>query len=189
MISVSLKGMSYLDDMLKLEGATQAASMAINTVAHRSGMNVLRQEMLHEINFPVSYLRGDNLRVVRPATPSNLEARIRGRGRPTMLYRFTVGKPTPSTRGGITVKVKPNKTTALPKAFIMQLRSGNLGVVVRANEGLCNSLAAKQIAKGLFLLYAPSVDQVMGGAIDVRRGEILQLMETEFLRQFGRLMK
>jgi hypothetical protein len=97
--------------------AEQAAVLAINQVAGRDGLAVIRNDMRAEINFPKGYLEGgDRLTIARKARKGDLSAVIRGRDRATSLARFTTAGARPdNTRGrGVKVEVKNGTTQSAP---------------------------------------------------------------------------
>lgn len=169
--------------------AQKAMSMAINQVADRDGLALLKSDMRDQVNFTKDYVDG-HLRVVRRASRSSLEAVIRGRDRPTSLARFARGQTPASTRRtGVRVTVRGSKTEKLKKAFLVNLRNGNTGLAVRIKEGesLRNSGAAVKLDNNLYLLYGPSVDQVFRGVAKDNSAAIGQLVTKQFLRQFSRM--
>lgn len=174
------------------EIAEQAAVYAINDTVQREGLTVLKRDMRDQVEFPPGYLEGDRLKPTRFASRGRLEAVIRGRDRPTSLARFAQGQTPANTRGqGVRVRVKRGQTELLRKAFLVNLKNGNVGLAVRikGGESLRNTEGATQLAPGLFLLYGPSVDQVLRGVATDRADDILDLVSSKFLRQFGRLSR
>ena len=83
----------------------------------------------------------------------------------------------------------------IKRAFVMKLRNGNLGLAVRSAPGKQPEGAwkPKPIGKNLWLLYGPSVDQVLmsarsgGGVFSEIEYDTLDVIETEFQRQLGLL--
>lgn len=174
------------------EVAEQAAIYAINDTVQREGLTLIKKDMRDQVNFPSGYLEGERLKPTRFAVRGRLEAVIRGRDRPTSLARFAEGQTPENTRGqGVRVRVKRGQTELLRKAFLVKLRNGNIGLAVRVKSGesLRNTEGATQLAPGLFLLYGPSVDQVMRSVADDRADDIIDLVSNKFLRQFGRLSR
>lgn len=172
--------------------AEQAAVLAINETVEREGLTLIKRDMRDQVNFPSGYLEGERLRVSRKASRGNLEAVIRGRDRPTSLARFAQGQTPANTRGrGVRVSVKRGSTEVLRKAFLVNLKNGNLGLAVRLKPGdkLRNSSAAQQLADNVWLLYGPSVDQVFRGVADDRADDLTEMISSKFNRQFGRLSR
>ena len=172
--------------------AEQAAVLAVNQVAERDGLAVFRREMTKQVNFPKGYLNGDRLRAGRKASRGAIEASIRGRDRPTSLARFAAGQTPENTRGrGVRVSVKSGQTRKLPRAFLVNLRNGNIGLAVRLKPGetLSRSEKAVKLSDNLYLLYGPSVDQVFKGVAEDTAPEITRMLSNQFLRQFARLSR
>lgn len=171
--------------------ADQAAVMAINQVAERDGLSMIRTQMRKEVNFPAGYLEGQRMRVTRKARSGDLEAVIKGRDRATSLARFAAGQtPISTRRGGVRVTVGKN-TKTLKKAFLVNLRNGNMGLAVRLKPGqrLENSERAVKLSNNVYLLYGPSVDQVFRGVADERANAIADMVTNQFLRQFARISR
>lgn len=190
-IATGLKDMErFFNDLPDI--AEQAAVLAINDTVQREGLTLIKKDMRDQVNFPSGYLEGERLRPTRFAARGRLEAVIRGRDRPTSLARFAEGQTPENTRGqGVRVRVKRGQSELLRKAFLVRLKNGNLGLAVRlkAGENLRHSVGATQLAPGLFLLYGPSVDQVLRGVADDRADDIIDIVSSKFLRQFGRLSR
>lgn len=174
--------------------ARRAARLAINDSAERKGLKLARDAMLAQVNFPSGYLIPPRFELLRRATDDNLVAVIGGRFTPTSLARFTrrsaAGR---GRRGGVSVQVNPGRSVSLPRAFLVNLRNGNVGLAIRLRPGesLQHTVGAKLITSGplagVALLYGPSVDQVFRTvAVDITP-PVLDNLQTEFLRQFARL--
>jgi hypothetical protein len=137
--------------------------------------------------------------VTRYASPSRLEAVISARQRPTSLARFATGGNV--DQEGVSVRVKAGKTQRLKRAFLVRLRQGtmldsenfNLGLAVRipGGEAAVRNKTDKSrmvhLAKDVFLLYGPSVDQVFKTVSVTETPHVLNEIESEFYRQFARL--
>ncbi len=172
--------------------AEQAMALALNQVAGRDGLAVIRNDMRAEINFPKGYLeQSDRLFFARKARKGDLSAIIRGRDRATSLARFaTAGERPDTTRGrGVRVEVKSGVVHTLKRAFMVKLRNGNMGLAVRVKPGetIRNSERAVKLAEDVYLLYGPSVDQVFQNVADDRADDIGDMVERQFYRQFARL--
>lgn len=183
--------------------AKEAAFFAVNDTS-RDTVPLLKKTMRQQINFPSKYLSADRLSIRRKATRATLEATISGRDRPTSLARFAEGAtPENSRRAPIIVHIKPgrkkvlNKPSSKVKAFLVRLRNNNIGLAVRLPKGetLRNSEGAVPLTRGkrpdenVYLLYGPSVDQVLQGAIPDSTSEISRMLQSNFLRQFSRLSR
>jgi hypothetical protein len=192
-VQVDIKGLKgVLDYFEKLpEIASQAASFAINDVTGGPGLALLRKAVYDEIDFPAGYLTKERLGQKERATPTKLQASIRGRDRATSLARFATRGQTPrnTRRGaGVKVQVKGGKVRDMKGAWLVNLRNGNTGLAVRLRPGeRLNSKAAVELAPNVFLLYGPSVDQVFGDVAWKNRDEIGDLLSNQFFRQVRRL--
>lgn len=171
--------------------AEQAAALALNQVSERESLPMIRRDMRSQINFPTGYLeQGGRLGISRKARRSSLEVVITGRDRPTSLARFAPGQTPQNTRNkGVTVSVKRGRVTRLGRAFLVNLKNGNIGLATRDRALIGRAYKPPQLAPGLFLLYAPSVEQVFGGVADDALPEIGNQLSREFLRQFARLSR
>lgn len=172
--------------------ADHAAQLAINDTARGTAMQLARQQMMEEINFTPAYLK-ERLSIEKYAKRNDLEAIISGRDRPTSLARFaTNGRA--GQRGNIRVEVEKGSTKVLKKAFILNLKSGNLGLAIRLapgekmmNKNLPVDVNYSTLGNGVVLLYGPSVDQVFRGVASDIQPEVADAAVTEFFRQFARL--
>lgn len=190
---------SFIDSMP--ERTRRAARLAINTVANRSGKTRIEKAIYSDIAFPNGYLdSSDRLGVAKIATEADLTAIIRARQRATSLARFlTPGQSIASSRvSGVKVQVKPGVTKNLDKGFLVRLNAGaghtetqyNLGLALRLKPGenirnRYNGNTA-EIFPNVYLLYAPSVDQVFRHVADDVSDGIADDVSKEFIRQFNR---
>lgn len=202
MITIDLENLVPLEKMFKTfpERTAEAARLAINQTAKREALSRVRQDMRKQINWKASYLNSpDKTGVAKYATKGSLVASIYARDQPTMLNRF---RPNPNTvlsktTSGVRVKVKPTATKVMKHAFVHKFgKSGNIGVLTRTKGG--GSTPPSGITHGggryiksmrAWLLYAPSVDQVMWDTAKRNQARIAKYLEVEFLRQFNRLEK
>lgn len=165
---------------------------AVNRTADRTRTRASRK-VRAEVNFSATYLSPSEgrLTVTQRARRDDLEAMISGRDRPTSLAQFTKQRPGQKRGQGVAVQVKAGGARKLIKrAFLINLRGGNRGLAVRTSGGPPRGAwKPKMIAKNLYLLYGPSVDQVLmsagdgGGVYEEITPEALEEMEVEFLRQ------
>lgn len=194
-----------LDEFLEAmpEIARQSASYAMNDITGGKALTIYRKAMRSQIAFPAGYLEDeDRFGQTGYATPARLETKLSGRQRPTSLARFATSGTT--GKAGVSVNVKAGRTTRLEKAFLVRLNSGvgitadkfNLGLAVRVKPGETirgkrEPGKAPKLAPNVFLLYAPSVDQVFRTVADngPATPQVLDLMALEFFRQFARLSK
>lgn len=181
--------------------ASRALSLAINDTA-RDTLPKVREQIYAEVNYPAGYLDDpDRLSISQFASKDSLTATIKGRSRPTSLARFAPPatpvsrvrrtKKGAATPGGITVTVKPGEPKLMENTFLVPLNSGNIGFAIRLKPGevLRNirEYHPIELSKDVFLLYGPSVDQVLQGVASDLEDEVASGMEAEFYRQFYRL--
>lgn len=185
------------------EISTTAARMAINTVAERSGMKLLREEIEREVAFPAGYVNADRLKLIKKAYNADLTAIIWARQRPTSLARFVRGALSAGQmqRKGVAVSVRPGVVRNMPSAFLLRLRAGtsvgdnnfNTGLAIRLKPGqrIINKReqSAVQLEHNLYLLYGPSVDQVFRTVAETKGPMIADLIGVEFTRNLTRLLK
>ena len=159
------------------------------------------QDIREQVAFPASYLAPSAKRLfvsTKATKASPFEAVISGRDRPTSLARFTNQKPLGGGqrhRGGqVAVTVKPGVRRYIKRAFLITLNNSNVGLAVRTDGGPPNNAyAPKEIGKNLWLLYGPSVDQVLsaasngGGIYEEIVPETLDFLNDEFNRQLDLL--
>ncbi len=175
------------------------AAQAINTIARNARADAARR-IQDQINIPARQVGpgGGLLTVTQSANRASLEARITARGRPTSLARYVQGNPTPG-RAGVSVSVKPGQSTYLKRAFIVKLPGTggstegdnfNRGLAIRVAPGerISNKIDQVRLAKGLYLLYGPSIQQVFldnqgGGVADDIAEPTAVKLEAEFLRR------
>jgi hypothetical protein len=189
-----LQDFSHLFRMAPAE-ANKAAKLAINQTALRKAIPLSRQAMIQQVSWPADYLRRDDrFGLAYRATDTRLEAGVRARRDATSLARFTGLSAVPRRGTKLSVRVQPGRRTALPRSFLLNLRSGNLGLAIRLKPGeaLTHTSGAKLIRSGplagVALLYGPSVDQVFRTvAVDVSQ-PTMDYLVTEFLRQFRRFV-
>lgn len=198
--AVVVEGIGNLREYDSLKDEIRFNAMrAINQTA-RDYRKIGAERIRAQINFPQNYFNPSAKRfyVSREATPGKLEARITARGRATSLARF-VTSYTPGKKG-VSLEVKTGQQTQIKGAFLIKLPAGkgpidtkyNMGLAIRLRKGetLENKRNVRRMAKGLYILYGPSVDQVFlaqsgkGVAADLEPS-ILDDMETEFLRLMG----
>jgi hypothetical protein len=175
----------------------KAAQLAINQVATRGGLSLIKNDILEHIRFPKDYLTSDRLRVTQKAKPGQLEAVIGARERPTSLARFaTPGTPIGSRlQGGVNVQVSAQGGGRMfNKAWLVRLKNGNVGLAMRLADGKPFDNKNKAVTSWLVpdkvaLLYGPSVDQVFRTTSEKVAAPIGTMVTTEFFRQFERLSK
>lgn len=195
-VTVEAEGLAELEQYFATmpDRANKAAAAALNKVGGGTGLTLLRHATQDaEVEFPSGYVNADRMYFAKRAGPNDLEVKIGARDQPTSLARFA--EPgTPLRKAGVKVTVHRGKQTLLKKAFLLPLRSGNVGLAVRlkAGETFSNTTGAREIESArtsntqLYLLYGPSVDQVFRGIAEDNLPEILEMVSDEFVRQFAR---
>ena len=193
----SLNEIATLDDRVK-----RSASRALNTTAKRQRTEAARR-VRRQVSFPANYLsptgNRPRLYVSKQANPASLQTRITGRFRPTSLTRFLLNRPSPRDRRAV-LQVAPGRRTVIPRAFLIPLRQGNvrtdekfnrgLAIRLRPGERLYNKHRAVRLRGNLYLLYGPSVQQVLldnsGDGVFTRlERPTADFLESEFLRLLG----
>ncbi|QGF21044.1 hypothetical protein MA12_gp35 [Pectobacterium phage MA12] len=183
------------------EVTTMAARMAVNDVAERGALKMARDEMMQEVAFPAKYLDNSRLGVTKKARNNDLEAIITGRKRATSLARFAPGQtPASTAKRGVSVTVQRGRTVTIREGWLVRLKRGasltedqyNLGLAVRIRPGekITGKHTSHQswlVRGSVALLYGPSVDQVFRDVKEDISLPVLDMVATEFLRQFTRL--
>lgn len=172
-----------------------ALTRALNRTAERDRTRFARAAR-EQVAFPASYVSPSQKRlwVKTKAKKGAFSTVIEGRGAATSLARFTKQKPLTAGQrhkgGKINVMVKPGVRKSISRAFLIRLRSNNVGLAVRTNgEKPHGAYKPKPIGKNLWLLYGPSVDQALaqaskeGGIYEDMKEETLEFLEDEFTRQ------
>lgn len=193
--AIFVEGLEDLRDLENLTPAIEkAARLAINSTANRA-RTAAADQILREINFPARYLSPaqGRLKVTQYASTRKMEAVITGRRRATSLARFvTSGQP---GKTGVTVSMKKGQTKAMPRAFLMKLKSGAAGVETKNNLGLAVRTARGQrpvraykpvkVSDNLWLLYGVSTDQ----AFRIAREKIAPEAAAHLAAEFDRLLE
>lgn len=181
--------------------ATKAARLAVNdTIRH--GRARAKREIMSQVNLKASYLDGSGSKGQRLGTKlandQNLKGSIVGRQEPTSLLRFVEkrlsapGRTGRRRAAGVVLNVS-GRRTIMPRAFVLNLRSGNEGLAIRLPKGQTPNRykASKPIYSSrnsnVFLLYGPSVQQVFDDVAVDLQPELTRYLNAEFVRQFGRL--
>lgn len=197
--AVAVEGIETLKDVQELGSRTKlAAVQAINKIARDTRAEAARR-IGEQINLPKRSLapKAGNLVVSKQAQRASMEARIKARGRPTSLARFSKGSP---GKAGVQVEVKPGQARFLRRAFLVRLPQGstltetrfNLGLAIRLRPGesLDNKTKQVQLSKGLYLLYGPSIQQIFlnnqgKGVADDLTDPTAEALEAEIIRLLG----
>lgn len=197
--AVFVEGIENLQDFSQLKQDIKLAAVrAINKTARDSRSRAARV-IRDQVNLPASYVSPGQKRlyVSKQAQRGSLEARITARGRATSLARFVQGNPRPG-KAGVSLSVSPGKARYSKRMFIIRLPGqdgatdslrANLGLAIRLRPGetLTGKNSVVRVAKGLYLLYGPSVAQVFRsndgtGVANDLVPEIERDLGNEFLR-------
>lgn len=201
---VVIPGFEAFDGVDGLEAQIiESARLAVNDTV-RKARTMAAQVMGQQLGFPPGYLgpTAGRLTISKFATGDDLEGIVLGRGRPTSLARFSrggkVGRPKKGEQTGVNVAVHPGLATFMKGAFLIKLPAGkdvetrnNLGLAIRLRgRPLRNKrVQLKEIDKGLYVLYGPSVGQALGGEKGVGAKispELSKFLLAEFQRQQAR---
>ena len=190
--TIKVVGLSALSALEEITPAiSRAAYRAINKTVDRARAESKRRA-LDEVAFPASYLSpGQGRLTSRKASSKRLEGAVTGRTRATSLARFTKDKalkPGQSPREGVTVTVKTGVARFIEGAFLVRFKSGSLGLAVRSESPPRKAYKPKKLGKNLWLLYGPSVNQVLdsarnkGGIFTDIQEDTAVFLDREFLR-------
>jgi hypothetical protein len=184
----------FLDDAPEI--ARRSMSLAMNDTLEGPGLAQYRKGITDQVNFPAGYVNDDRLGVTRRATPSNLEAHIVGRQRPTSLARFATSGVV-GGKGGVTVSINKKGSSTFKGGFLVRLKAGsedggNVGLAVRLAPGTTlNKKDQSRMVRfdtNVVLLYGPSIDQVLrNSVVESETPGVVTQITTEFYRQFARL--
>lgn len=183
------------------EIASEAAYFALNDTG-RDAVPLIKRHVRRQVNFPSGYLNSQRLGVTRRASRTDLRLFISGRDRPTSLARFAPGATqhiTGQPERPIFVKVKGagGQQIRLKRAFIVKLKNGNTGLAIRLPSGQAPDQAYRPVQltrnqgkhDGAWLLYGPSVDQVLGNIRKDVEDDVLEILNSRFIHQFERLSR
>lgn len=178
----------------------RAAARAVSSAAIKA-RTLSARKAREQVNFPAAYLApADGRLAVRKSSSTPLEARVVARNRPTSLARFAMSRRTGgAVEAGVRVQVKPGVARFMRGAFLIKLRGqggdvdtkANMGLAIRTRAGSApnNAYRPVQTKSGYWLLYGPSVAQVLISASSDKGvwpslvSEIRQYFEGEFFRQ------
>lgn len=196
---IAVEGLDALKYLEKIPADVERAAVRALNKATPRARTAISKGIRADVNLTATYLNtGDRLTVAKRARKGDLEGIVRGRTRPTSLARFTKDKPLAPgqvrRKKGIKLEVSPGVATYKSTAFVIPLRSGsdgalgNLGLAVRSETQPAKTYKPKLIGKNLWLLYGPSVSQVMysvrnqGGVANDVAPDTAAFLEAEFLR-------
>lgn len=137
-----------------------ALQRAMNRTADMTRTHVSRM-IREKVNLTAGDLSpsGKRLFVAQRASAKaggSMEIRITGRGSPTSLARFAGNQKRPKVR----VK-RAGIARYIPGTFIINLKNGNRGLAMRSEEKPAGAYKPKRMRNGLWLLYGPSIDQIL----------------------------
>ena len=197
---VAVEGLDAIRFMDKIPADVERAAVrAVNKTTARA-RTAAAKAILAQVALPASYLNPSQgrLTVAKKARAGDLEGIVRGRTRPTSLARFTKDRPLAKgqerRKKGVRVTVKPGVAKFLSKAFLIPLRSGgdgalgNTGLAIRSETAPPGAYKPKLIGKNLWLLYGPSISQLLysarnkGGVAEDIAPDTADYLEAEFLR-------
>jgi hypothetical protein len=200
-ITIDAVGLPELAKFLEVmpEVSKTSARIAFNDVGSGEGLALFRDSVNEQVNFPAGYLNPgrERLYLKRRALNERLEIIIAGRDRPTSLARFLMSW---SRQSGAKIKVKRSgRVSTIGRAFQVRLRAGatltndnfNVGLALRVEpgQGVRGKIAqaTAKLAENVYLLYGPSVGQVFDDVATEETPAFVEMVSTEFLRQFNRL--
>ena len=195
MITINTDGLDNWESMLDTfqDRAKEAMAIAINQTAKREAARAIRDDMLKQVNLQKGYLI-KHTPVRAFATKSKLKATITARDTPTMLSRYAMNRTRISKRqNGVKVQVRRGNVKHMKSAFLVDFSRGaktNVALMVRTKNrqppsGVTDGGARYVKSMDAWILYAPSIDQLMWGVAGQNEAKITRALEREFLRQFA----
>lgn len=194
MITIDPDGLDNWIEMLTAfpDRAKESMAIAINQTAKREAAKSIRDDMMEQINFKKQYLI-KHTPVNATANKNRLRATITARDTPTMLARFALNRRIAKKQNGVKVMVRRGSTKHMKSAFLVDFSGGaktNLAVMIRTKNGMpphgvTHDGARYVKSMNAWILYAPSIDQLMWGVAGQNEDKIVRALEREFLRQFA----
>lgn len=192
---MGVEGISALRTLETLPDDVKTMAMRAVNYATKRARSEASRRMREQVNFKASYLSEGQgrLTIGRPATKADLQSKITGRFQPTSLARFVVGNPA-ARKAGVRVEVAPGFAKLMKRAFIINLPQGknldvaggvfNRGLAIRLKPGerLQHKYKMVQMKDGLYLLYGPSVDQLLSTIAPEMLPDVEGWLEDEFAR-------
>lgn len=198
---IAVEGLDAVQFMEELPKDVERAAVRAVNYATRRGRTKADRAIRKDVAFTAGYLSPSAGRLVVAKTAKNgdLEGIVRARSRATSLARFSSDQPLQPgqrrRRRGVKVTVKPGVAKYIAGAFLVPLKAGvdgplsNVGLAVRSDTKPSGAYKPKLLGKNLWLLYGPSVSQVLysarnqGGVADDIAPEVAEDLENEYLRQ------
>lgn len=190
--AVAVQGIENLGSIAELAPKARLAAMrAVNKAVDRTRTQSSR--MIRDRKaFPASYLQEPGrLGSQKAKSPASPTAYIIARQRGTSLNRF-------ARRSGKYLAVRINvgsQAKTLKRAFVMNLRSGNVGVAMRLRPGenpgnrLKKDVWTNSRGQRIWFMYGPSVDQVFRQVAEDVSPFAADVMQAEFQRLLALDMK
>ena len=197
--AVFVEGLEDLQRFTELKQDIKLAAVrAINSTAREARTRAGRI-IRDQVNLPASYVSPGQKRlyVSKQAQRGSLEAVITARGRATSLARYVQGSPRIG-KAGVYLSVAPGKSRYAKRMFLIRLPGqdgstdtlrANIGLAIRLRPGetLRSKHTVARLARGLYLLYGPSVSQVFrsndgSGVANDLVPEVERKLGDEFLR-------
>lgn len=207
MIRIETKGLKELHRYVEQvpEVAAKTSVVAVNSTT-RFGFAEASRGIRSQVNLSRDYIgspsNGNRLKITQKAKPGSPVAVITGRKRATSLARYADRKSF-SRRAGVRVQVKRGGSSKMiRKGFLIKLKKGksrtedeyNVGLALRLKPGekVKNKQSMRSFGAAdpnLYLLYAPSVDQVFKDVAVKIEPKVSSYLQREWLRQFERLSR
>ena len=195
MITINPNGLDNWIEMLDTfpDRAREAMAVAINQTAKREAAKSIRDDMLKQVNLKKGYLI-KHTPVHAFATKNKLKATITARDTPTMLARYAMNRTRiPKRQKGVKVQVRRGSIKNMKSAFLVDFSGKaktNVALMVRTKNGqpphgVTHDGARYVKSMNAWILYAPSIDQLMWSVAGQNEAKITRALEREFLRQFA----
>lgn len=176
---LEVEGLDLIEDFDTLDDRMKAnVQKAVNRAIDRA-RTLIDRDIRSELNIRKSDL-AKRIGVVKRATIEDPEGVIRASSEATSLAYYK----TSNRKRGVTVKVSADASKEMSRAFLMF--NGKV-VAMRLNPGetFRNKKYVRQMDKGLYALYGPSVDQAFRVSSEDQLDDIAAILENEFLRLQG----
>lgn len=177
-LSKKIENLYRIDEKIK-----NAVAEAVNISAEEAKVKaILRVQETYDVKAEQNNIkvRGRDYAVrLFKARASTLTAYFGVNGRPIPLIRFNV-TPTEPRKQKVIVSVKKSGGKSIDGAFIARLKSGHIGVFIRAGK---SSLPIKQ-------LYGPSVPQMFGekSIVEYMEKEAKKILEDNVILEVNKVL-
>jgi hypothetical protein len=182
----SLREIDTIDEEIKI-----AARRAVSRTLDKT-RTAASSRMRDQVNWQKQYVDDKLSKYVKN---DGMEGVIRATFRPTSLARFVVGAKTPwQPVNRVQVSKDMPNMARNRRMIIVPLRRGNakptednmnLGLAIRLKQGetVSGKYKMRELSKGLYLLYGPSISQVFYTVSDDLRPDAEQWLRDEYERQ------